>query len=150
MLIKFNTLLAAFSLSRVAALPSPVLEIRASTYTDPPYSVSTAQLAASLTCPRGVEGKAGGVVLLVHGTGESEHRRGWTCGPWVSRSHHVSVYYLGSTGPETWEKGPYNTILPTYGAGENNMRLIYIFRPSLFFDKRVRHLLGDAPRQITG
>ncbi|KZP33120.1 alpha/beta-hydrolase [Athelia psychrophila] len=78
-------------MGHVAALPDPTVDVRASTYIDPPYSVSSTQLTASLTCPRGVEGKAGGVVLLVHGT--------------------------GSTGAQTWAKGPYNTILPTYGAG---------------------------------
>ncbi|KAF7974622.1 hypothetical protein HWV62_11600 [Athelia sp. TMB] len=90
-----STLTGSFyALGRVAALTIPNLsvDIRASAYTDPLYSVATTQLAASLTCPHGAVGsKAGGVVLLVHGT--------------------------GSTGDETWENGPYNKILPTYGAG---------------------------------
>ncbi|KAF7966598.1 hypothetical protein HWV62_37781, partial [Athelia sp. TMB] len=48
-------------------------------------------MTAALVCPLGVSGKSGGIVLLIHGTGAS--------------------------GDETWAKGPYNIILPTYGKG---------------------------------
>ncbi|KZP17512.1 alpha/beta-hydrolase [Athelia psychrophila] len=46
-------------------------------------------MAAAITCPNGVRGKAGGIVFLVHGT--------------------------ASDGNGTWATGPYNLILPTVG-----------------------------------
>lgn len=33
------------------------------------FSLPCATYAATLTCPQGIQGKEGGVVLLVHGTG---------------------------------------------------------------------------------
>ncbi|KAF7971361.1 hypothetical protein HWV62_21394 [Athelia sp. TMB] len=48
-------------------------------------------MAAAITCPNGVQGKAGGIVFLVHGT--------------------------ASDGNGTWATGPYNLILPTVGPG---------------------------------
>ncbi|CEQ40956.1 SPOSA6832_02643 [Sporobolomyces salmonicolor] len=47
--------------------------------------------SAALTCPNGLQKKAGGTVLLVHGT--------------------------GSTGAETWANGPYMELLPSAGPG---------------------------------
>lgn len=41
------------------------------TWTDPPFSVSTDTMAAAVTCPNGIQSKAGGIVFLVHGTGKS-------------------------------------------------------------------------------
>jgi len=80
----------AFAIGVVVAIPYPGIQQR-TTWTDPAYSVSTATLAAAITCPNGVKNKAGGIVFLVHGT--------------------------GSSGSDTWAKGPYNLILPTYGPG---------------------------------
>jgi len=54
---------------------------------DAPYSVDTATMAAAITCPDGITGKAGGIVLLVHGT--------------------------GSTGSESWSHSPYYLLLPS-------------------------------------
>jgi len=53
------------------------------------YSLPCSTYSNSITCPRGVQGKKGGTVLLVHGT--------------------------GSTGAETWKNGPYNLMLPDEG-----------------------------------
>ncbi|KAF8313460.1 alpha/beta-hydrolase [Clavulina sp. PMI_390] len=58
---------------------------------DAPFSVDSTTLASSITCPRGIQGAAGGVVLLVHGT--------------------------GLTGNESWAKGPYNLYLPYASPG---------------------------------
>lgn len=58
---------------------------------DAPYSVDAATLENAITCPFGIKGKKGGVVLLVHGT--------------------------GSTGSESWKSGPYVQVLPTVGKG---------------------------------
>ncbi|KZP01382.1 alpha/beta-hydrolase [Calocera viscosa TUFC12733] len=60
---------------------------------DAPFDVSTSTMAAALTCPNGIQGKRGGIVLLVHGT--------------------------GSTGEESWAQSPYNELLPNdpLGAG---------------------------------
>ncbi|GAA6062962.1 hypothetical protein JCM10212_005721 [Sporobolomyces blumeae] len=46
---------------------------------------------SAVTCPKGIQGKAGGIVLAVHGT--------------------------GSTGAESWGSGPYVYNLPTAGPG---------------------------------
>lgn len=62
-------LLVCLAFGHVASLPSPTIDARSSKYTDPAYSVATSKLASSLTCPRGIQGKKGGVVFLVHGTG---------------------------------------------------------------------------------
>ncbi|KAL7421652.1 hypothetical protein Q5752_003421 [Cryptotrichosporon argae] len=58
---------------------------------DAPYSLSCSDLESVITFPNGNQGKAGGIVFLVHGT--------------------------GSTGEETWGSGPYYTILPDLGDG---------------------------------
>ncbi|WVQ94658.1 hypothetical protein IAU59_001738 [Kwoniella sp. CBS 9459] len=58
---------------------------------DAPYSLSCGELANVITFPDGFQGKQGGIVFLVHGT--------------------------GSTGEETWGTGPYHTILPNKGKG---------------------------------
>ncbi|KAF7969763.1 hypothetical protein HWV62_26060 [Athelia sp. TMB] len=63
----------------------------AAAWTDPPFSISTDTMAAAITCPNGIQGKAGGIVFLVHGT--------------------------ASDGNGTWATGPYNLILPTVGPG---------------------------------
>lgn len=66
----FVTLLTTLAL----AAPNPTIRDVAAvdaraTWTDPAFSVSTSTLAASVTCPNGIQGKAGGIVFLVHGTG---------------------------------------------------------------------------------
>lgn len=58
---------------------------------DAPYSVEQATIESVLTCPKNIGQAAGGVVLLVHGT--------------------------GSTGNETWGSGPYTELLPTLSPG---------------------------------
>jgi len=58
-----------------------------STQADAPFDVSTATMAAALTCPNGNNHRRGGIILLVHGT--------------------------GSTGEESWSQSPYNLLLPT-------------------------------------
>lgn len=66
----FSTLAIPATLAAIglaAALPSPWP--RSTQWTDPPFSVSTDAMASSVTCPRGIQGRAGGVVFLVHGTG---------------------------------------------------------------------------------
>ena len=53
-----------------AAAPTPgANSTAAAAWTDPPFSISTETMAASITCPNGVQGMAGGIVFLVHGTG---------------------------------------------------------------------------------
>lgn len=56
----------------------------------------------AITCPNGVQGAEGGVVLLVHGT--------------------------GSNGRESWGKGPYIEILPSSGKGYDVcwVRLVFL------------------------
>lgn len=39
---------------------------------DPAYSVPTSTLEGALSCPNGIKGKAGGIVFLVHGTGQHD------------------------------------------------------------------------------
>ncbi|BGP51219.1 hypothetical protein JCM10450v2_007148 [Rhodotorula kratochvilovae] len=55
------------------------------------FSLPCTAYAATLNCPNGIQGKKGGVVLLVHGT--------------------------GSTAEETWGNGPYLDLLPDAGPG---------------------------------
>ncbi|GAA5937201.1 hypothetical protein JCM1841_002324 [Sporobolomyces salmonicolor] len=55
------------------------------------YSLPCSTYSSALTCPNGLQKKAGGTVLLVHGT--------------------------GSTGAETWANGPYMELLPSAGPG---------------------------------
>ncbi|GAA5920267.1 hypothetical protein JCM5296_004595 [Sporobolomyces johnsonii] len=55
------------------------------------FSLPCSTYLAALTCPNGIQKNAGGVVLLVHGT--------------------------GSTGAETWPNGPYMELLPSAGSG---------------------------------
>ncbi|GEM10681.1 lipase B [Rhodotorula toruloides] len=55
------------------------------------YSQSCDTYAHTINCPNGLQKNAGGVVLLVHGT--------------------------GSTGSETWDNGPYIQLLPNAGPG---------------------------------
>lgn len=42
---------------------------RQDAWTDPPFSVSEATMANAVSCPRGIQGKPGGIVFLIHGTG---------------------------------------------------------------------------------
>ncbi|KAM0748055.1 alpha/beta-hydrolase [Meredithblackwellia eburnea MCA 4105] len=81
------SLYSALSLTGLS-LAAPTLERRTS---DAPFSVSTSTMQSAITCPNGIQKKAGGVVLLVHGT--------------------------GSTGSESWSGGPYDVVLPTAGKG---------------------------------
>ncbi|GAA5961105.1 hypothetical protein JCM3765_001228, partial [Sporobolomyces pararoseus] len=55
------------------------------------FSEPCSTYSSAVTCPNGIQGKAGGIVLLVHGT--------------------------GSTGAESWAQGPYVLKLPTAGPG---------------------------------
>ncbi|GAA5846710.1 hypothetical protein JCM3766R1_002888 [Sporobolomyces carnicolor] len=55
------------------------------------FSQPCTTYTSAVTCPNGIKGKAGGIVLLVHGT--------------------------GSTGAESWAQGPYVLKLPTAGPG---------------------------------
>ncbi|GAA5910103.1 esterase/lipase family protein [Sporobolomyces salmoneus] len=55
------------------------------------FSQPCSTYTSAVTCPNGIQGKAGGIVLLVHGT--------------------------GSTGSESWSQGPYVLELPTAGPG---------------------------------
>ncbi|PWN98861.1 alpha/beta-hydrolase [Tilletiopsis washingtonensis] len=84
----FSSAFAALALaaSAVAAPTSPPLPT-----TDAPFSVSAAKLEAAITCPNGIKGAAGGVVLLVPGT--------------------------GLTGEDSFPEGPFVQLLPTAGPG---------------------------------
>lgn len=61
------TFAAVAVIGLTVALPSP--NPGTAEWTDPPFSVSVDTMAGSVTCPHGVQGRAGGVVFLVHGTG---------------------------------------------------------------------------------
>lgn len=69
----------------------PPSQPRRSTPQDAPYPISSATAQSAITCPNGIKGAKGGIVLLVHGT--------------------------GSTGSESWKEGPYVRTLPTVGKG---------------------------------
>ncbi|KAL8276684.1 hypothetical protein RQP46_010952 [Phenoliferia psychrophenolica] len=58
---------------------------------DAPYSVAPHIVEAAIKCPNGITGKKGGIVYLIHGT--------------------------GSTGPQSWQSGPFVQLLPNIGAG---------------------------------
>ncbi|KAF8330872.1 uncharacterized protein EI90DRAFT_1106712 [Cantharellus anzutake] len=58
---------------------------------DAPFSVDLSALESAVYCPNGIRKAAGGVVLLVHGT--------------------------GSTGYESWANGPYGVYLPWAAPG---------------------------------
>ncbi|GAA5848957.1 hypothetical protein JCM9279_004676 [Rhodotorula babjevae] len=88
--------LALFHLIAAAPVSPQALETRAALCRNVArnagqFSLPCATYANSLTCPSGLNGKKGGVVLLVHGT--------------------------GSTGEETWANGPYIKLLPSAGPG---------------------------------
>ncbi|KAK4706145.1 hypothetical protein P7C70_g46, partial [Phenoliferia sp. Uapishka_3] len=76
--------LATFATSALALAVQPAIK-------DAPFSVSNKTMEAAITCPFGIHGKKGGIVLLVHGT--------------------------GSTGPQSWDSGPYTRLLPAMGKG---------------------------------
>lgn len=68
--------LALFHLSAAAPVSPQALETRAALCRNVARNAGTFSLpcstyADSLTCPSGINGKKGGVVLLVHGTGAS-------------------------------------------------------------------------------
>lgn len=100
----------------VAACVAAVPTSSAAIWTDPPFSVSTSTMASAITCPRGVQGKTGGVVFLVHGTGEFDH------GLWIINYANV---FKASDGNGTWANGPYNLILPDMGPGESQLKFTY-------------------------
>ncbi|OCF40558.1 hypothetical protein I317_05649 [Kwoniella heveanensis CBS 569] len=79
------------SASAGASAKSTVATGCASASGDAPYSLSCSELGSVITVPDGFQDKEGGIVFLVHGT--------------------------GSTGEETWDTGPYHTILPNKGKG---------------------------------
>ncbi|WVF66956.1 hypothetical protein IAT40_001699 [Kwoniella sp. CBS 6097] len=81
----------SFTASASCSATSAVSRGCASASGDAPYSLSCDELANVITFPDGFQGKDGGIVFLVHGT--------------------------GSTGVETWGTGPYHTILPNKGIG---------------------------------
>ncbi|GAA5925985.1 esterase/lipase family protein [Sporobolomyces koalae] len=92
--VAFATLLG--SLARAAPLdPQSSIRKRATCPTDSgnigTFSQPCSTYASAVTCPNGIQGKAGGIVLLVHGT--------------------------GSTGAESWAQGPYVLELPSAGPG---------------------------------
>ncbi|PWZ02904.1 alpha/beta-hydrolase, partial [Testicularia cyperi] len=51
---------------------------------DAPFTVSTADVSSTITCPKTIQKKAGGVVLLVHGTG-SDAKKNWEGGPYLEQ-----------------------------------------------------------------
>ncbi|GAA5822314.1 hypothetical protein JCM5353_001569 [Sporobolomyces roseus] len=65
------------------------------------FSQPCSTYTSAVTCPNGIQGKAGGIVLLVHGT--------------------------GSTGAESWSEGPYVLELPSAGPGYD---VCYVDLPS--------------------
>lgn len=67
-MITYLLLLVLINTGLSVAIPHPTVQERA-TWTDPAFSVSTATMAAAVTCPSGIKGKAGGIVFLIHGTG---------------------------------------------------------------------------------
>lgn len=86
----------SLALALTAARASPINKLArrapcASASGDAPYTVDCQTLQNAITCPNGIQGKAGGTVLLVHGT--------------------------GSTGEESWANGPYIKLLPDRGPG---------------------------------
>ncbi|THH13855.1 hypothetical protein EW146_g6420 [Bondarzewia mesenterica] len=83
-------------LSAAGLVAGNVINPRASSWTDPAFSVPTQTMADALACPNGILGKAGGVVLLVHGT--------------------------ASTGPETWDKSPYILLLPDMNPARSEVK----------------------------
>ncbi|EPQ26126.1 uncharacterized protein PFL1_06334 [Pseudozyma flocculosa PF-1] len=87
-----SLLLALVAAPLALAAPSPLAKRAAVPPTsDAPFSVSAATAQNVINCPNGIQGKAGGIVFLVHGT--------------------------GSTGPESWGNGPWTSLLPTLGPG---------------------------------
>ncbi len=86
---------------------------------DAPYSASCDTYASAVTCPQGIKGKAGGIVLLVHGT--------------------------GSTGPESWDSGPYTQILPNKGWAR--LRIVGLALLTPVSQDRIRRLLRDDAGQ---
>ncbi len=87
--------------SALAALTTGTASAAPTVPKDPPFRFPAATMQAAITCPTGLKGARGGVVLLVHGT--------------------------GSTGAETWGSGPYTEILPKLDAGYD---VCYIDNPS--------------------
>ncbi|KAJ8292101.1 Lipase B [Rhodotorula toruloides] len=88
--------------ARAAPVTAASLAVRATVCATPSgdagtYSQPCDTYAQTINCPNGIRrktvggGGGGGVVLLVHGT--------------------------GSTGPETWDNGPYIKLLPSAGPG---------------------------------
>ncbi|EPQ27398.1 uncharacterized protein PFL1_04936 [Pseudozyma flocculosa PF-1] len=69
--------------------------------TDAAFTVATSTVNSAITCPNGIAGRTGGVILLVHGTGQ--------------------------TGQETWANGPYVSLLPNYSPGYD---VCYVTLPS--------------------
>jgi hypothetical protein len=88
-MISLATVIALASLASASPIVLNRRDGCASADGDAPFSVDCDTLAGSVTCPNGVTGSAGGVVLLVHGT--------------------------GSTGSESWANGPYVQLLPSRG-----------------------------------
>lgn len=67
-MLPYLCLLAGYAISGVLSTPAETFRKR-DAWTDPPFSVSTATMASAVTCPNGIQNKAGGIVFLVHGTG---------------------------------------------------------------------------------
>jgi len=83
----FAIVTCLFSLG-VTAQPTEYVKRQSS---DPAFSLPSSTYTNAITCPNGVKGAKGGIVLLVHGT--------------------------GSTGSESWAGGPYVKLLPTDSNG---------------------------------
>lgn len=67
-LLTARYLIFAGVISAISSFASATILFR-DAWTDPPFSVSTTALASAVTCPNGTQGKAGGIVFLIHGTG---------------------------------------------------------------------------------
>ncbi|BGP11008.1 hypothetical protein JCM10049v2_006902 [Rhodotorula toruloides] len=82
--------------AKAAPVTAASLAVRATLCASPSgdagtYSQPCDTYAQTINCPNGIRNATAGVVLLVHGT--------------------------GSTGPETWDNGPYIQLLPNAGPG---------------------------------
>ncbi|EPQ26259.1 uncharacterized protein PFL1_06194 [Pseudozyma flocculosa PF-1] len=76
----------AHPLPSAGSNPAPVPPVA-----DSPFVVGAKEVEAVIQCPKGIRGRNGGVVLLVHGTGTS--------------------------GSESWEQGPWLDLLPDRSPG---------------------------------
>lgn len=95
----FFSLVASLHIALVAAVP---LAIRQSQ--DAPYSLSNDVYENAITCPNGIQGRDGGVVLLIHGTASTGSE---------SVLSFRSSPFANNLGFRSWAEGPYIKLLPT-------------------------------------